>query len=589
MNTFPDESTGAPGATPEVSAEGTQMLTALVQLRGALQGTELALELPGVLEPRRARDEVVSQLEDYVIPRLMTIEAPMLAVVGGSTGAGKSTLVNSLVGEKVTTPGVLRPTTRSPVLVHHPDDAHWFGQDRLLPELRRVTRATDDPHALQLVASANVPQGLAVLDAPDIDSVEEANRLLAAQLLAAADLWLFVTSAARYADQVPWEYLRQAADRSAAVAIVLDRTPDEALETVATHLARMMASRGLKDSPLFAVPERQPSADGLLPAEAVADVRGWLDTLAADSEARAAVVRQTLEGAIRTVARRAHEVADAASEQAVVADRLRRDADSAYDECGRQVLEALSDGTLLRGEVLARWQEFVGTGELLKSLEDRVGWFRDKLVNAIKGKPQQAERVTVALESGLENLLLEHAEAAAERAAASWGSLESGQRLLAECDHDLSRASRDFRRRAERTVLDWQAEVLEMVRAEGADKRTTARFLAYGVNGLGVALMVVVFAHTGGALVGAEAGVAGGSAVLGQKLLEAVFGDQAVRTLAERARKDLEARVEQLVESERARYLAVLAGVGDPGAASEGVREAARRIDDLRFARTGGE
>ena len=75
-----------------------------------------------------------------------------------------------------------------------------------------------------------------------------------------------------------------------------------------------------------------------------------------------------------------------------------------------------------------------------------------------------------------------------------------------------------------------------MVRTEGADKRTTARFLAYGVNGLAVALMVVVFAHTAG-LTGAEAGIAGGSAVIGQKLLEAVFGDQAVRTLADRARR----------------------------------------------------
>ena len=85
-----------------------------------------------------------------------------------------------------------------------------------------------------------------------------------------------------------------------------------------------------------------------------------------------------------------------------------------------------------------------------------------------------------------------------------------------------------------------------MVRSEGADKRTTARFLAFGVNGLSVALMVVVFAHTAG-VTGAEAGIAGGSAVLGQKLLEAVFGDQAVRRLAEHAREDLEERVDDAV------------------------------------------
>ena len=126
----------------------TAMVTALVRLRGALQEARLPLELPGAEEQRAARAEMVDQLEDYVIPRLMTLDAPLLAVVGGSTGAGKSTLVNSLVGTRVTAPGVLRPTTRSPVLVHHPDDARWFGQDRLLPELERVERQTNDPLGL---------------------------------------------------------------------------------------------------------------------------------------------------------------------------------------------------------------------------------------------------------------------------------------------------------------------------------------------------------------------------------------------------------------------------------------------------------
>ncbi|WP_435742410.1 dynamin family protein [Nocardioides sp. SYSU DS0663] len=566
-----------------------RMLTALVQLRSALQAVALPLELPGVDEQRSARQEMVDQLEDYVIPRLMTIDAPLLTVVGGSTGAGKSTLVNSLVGTRVTTPGVLRPTTRSPVLVHHPEDAQWFGQDRLLPDLERVRHSTDDPDALQLVASDGVPQGLAILDAPDVDSVEERNRLLAAQLLAAADLWLFVTSAARYADQVPWGFLKQAAERSTAVAIVLDRTPDDAMQTVATHLARMLASRGLKDSPLFTVAEGPVDADGLLPSGHVADVRGWLQSLAADADARAAVVKQTLEGAIRTLTHRAHRVAGAADEQVELTRRLREDADRAYDGAVEEIRRACADGTLLRGEVLARWQEFVGTGELLKSLENRVGWLRDRVVNAVKGKPQQAERVTVAVESGLETLVLEHAEAAAERAEAAWQQHAAGQGLLAAADEDLGRASRDLRRATERAVREWQQEVLEMVRTEGADKRTTARFLAYGVNGLSVALMVVVFAHTGGVLIGAEAGIAGGSAVLGQKLLEAVFGDQAVRSLAERARRSLDVRITELIEAERARYVRVLDGLALSSTAPEQLRQASRRVDDVRFSAGRGD
>ena len=116
-----------------------------------------------------------------------------------------------------------------------------------------------------------------------------------------------------------------------------------------------------------------------------------------------------------------------------------------------------------------------------------------------------------------------------------------------------------------------------------ADKRTTARFLAFGVNGLSVTLMIVVFAHTAG-VTGAEAGIAGGSAVLGQKLLEAVFGDQAVRRLAARAREDLNSRVEALLDGERARFLAVLDDLGVEEGAADHLRNAARAVDDLRFA-----
>jgi hypothetical protein len=571
------------GGAPTPGSYGTVMLTALVRLHHALQGVRLPLELPGIEEQRTALREMVDQLEDYVIPRVTTLEAPLLTVVGGSTGAGKSTLVNSLVGRKVTQPGLLRPTTRSPVLVHHPADESWFGAERLLPDLERVNHPTTDPEALQLVAADAVPPGLAILDAPDVDSVVEKNRELAAQLLAAADLWLFVTSAARYADQVPWDFLRQAAERSTAVAIVLDRTPADAVQTVATHLARMLASRGLKDSPLFIVREAPVSEDGLLPSDHVAEIRGWLAALAGDVGARQQIVIQTLDGAVRTLTRRSYPVADAAAGQVEAADRLRRDATSAYEHEVEAVLAGIEDGTVLRGEVLARWQEFVGTGELLKGLETRVGRIRDRLVNTVRGRPQQAERITVAVESGLELLILEHAEAAAERAEASWRQLASGERLLDDARAELGRASRELRRNAERSVREWQSGVLEMVRTQGQDKRTTARFLAFGVNGLSVALMIVVFSYSYG-LTGAEVGIAGGSAVLGQKLLEAVFGDQAVRSLAERARKDLEARVRELFAAEQARYTDVLDTLGLDPEIPEQLRRASRRVEDARYA-----
>ncbi len=561
----------------------TEIISVLVRLRQALIDHAMPYETADAVASRAERESIVQQLDDYVIPRLVQIDAPLLTVVGGSTGAGKSTLVNSLVGSLVTQTGVLRPTTRSPVLVHNPVDAHWFGADRVLPHLERTDRSTNDPGALQLVATDDLPPGLAILDAPDVDSVEVRNRELAAQLLAAADLWLFVTSAARYADAVPWDYLKAAAERSTAVAVILDRTTPKAVREVSSHLARMLTTRGLGDSPLFTVPESPLSEDGLLPKDAVASVRGWLDSLAADTVARSTVVRKTLDGAISSLGRRTRTVADAMRTQEQIGGQLRSDAIKAYADSLAAVDVACQDGTMLRGEVLARWQEFVGTGELLKNLEDRVGRLRDRIFNAARGRPQQAQKVTVAVESGLETLIVEHAESAAERAALAWRSLPAGGALIDQAPGDIDRASRDMRAHVQRTVRDWQGSVLELVRTEGRDRRATARFLAFGVNGMGVALMMVIFVHTAG-VTGAEVGVAGGSAVVAQKILEAVFGDQAVRRLAEAARADLHKRVSVLWEMELQRFLDALDANAVAVGGADRLLSLSRELDDVRWA-----
>src|SRR5215210_5762532 len=114
-------------------------LTAALQgLRDDLAEVRLDLPVPGAAEARRVRDDLAAQVDDYLLPRLRQMDAPVLMVVGGSTGAGKSTLVNSLVGAVVSPAGVLRPTTRAPVLAHHPDDARWFDDQRILPGLARA-------------------------------------------------------------------------------------------------------------------------------------------------------------------------------------------------------------------------------------------------------------------------------------------------------------------------------------------------------------------------------------------------------------------------------------------------------------------
>ncbi len=570
----------------EVATEQAAMalITALMKLRGALAASRLPIDVVGADEARQQQKAMLDQLDDYILPRLVQLEAPVLAVVGGSTGAGKSTLVNSLIGQVVSEPGVLRPTTRSPVLIHHPADAEWFAGDRVLPGMARSSGdkpgGTEDPGQIRLVAADTIPQGLAVLDAPDIDSVVEANRDLATQLLAAADLWLFVTTAARYADAVPWEFLQSASDRSTAVAVVLDRAPADTIDDITGHLAQMLLERGLGDSPLFSIKETVVDGNGMLASEVVASIKDWLIDLAADAEARSAVVRRTLQGAVTAMTKKTPAFAKAVRAQADTVVELRTTAETAYERAVKDIAKATQDGTMLRGEVLARWQEFVGTGELLKGLQTNVGRLRDKVRTAVVGKPPPTRDLKDAVESGLESLLREHAEAAAERAEESWQSTAPGRQLLAAGDRDMGRMSKEFPAEAGRAVREWQGYVLDLVRQEGADKRSAARILAYGVNGLGLALMVVIFASTAGIPTGAEVGVGAGTAVVGQKLLEAVFGDQAVRTLAAKARDDLDARVHALMDAEFARYLAVLdQHPVDPDAPRQLI-EAARAVED---------
>ena len=565
-----------------MTAPPLRLPDALTALRNQLADAPLGLATPDVDAARRAAHGITDQIDDYLLPRLLDLDAPLLTVVGGSTGAGKSTLVNSLVGAPVTTAGVLRPTTRAPVLVCAPADLPAFSGDRVLPGLPRVTGAAGGAGTVQLVVRDDLPAGLALLDAPDVDSVVESNRELAGQLLAAADLWVFVTTASRYADAVPWDVLRTAQERGTALAVVLDRVPPEAAQEVAADLAGMLERAGLAAARLFVVEER-PLVDGRLPEDQVAPLRAWLHALAADQDARAAVVRQTLTGALDSLEQRAAGVAVAIEAQDGAARSLHEAATAAYDSARAGVDEGVRSGSLLRGEVLARWQEFVGTGEWMRSLQSSVGQLRDRLTSALTGRPTPADGLQGALENSVERLLRAEADRAAERTVTTWRSLPGGAALLAGAERELEQASPDFPEAAAAQVRDWQGTVLDLVRSEGADKRSRARVLSWGVNGAGAAVMVVVFAQTGG-LTGGEIAVAGGTTAVGQRVLEAVFGDAAVRSLAARAREDLEARADELLRYEQDRFDARLAAVAPAPDAADELRSAVAALTAARRA-----
>ncbi|GGT59396.1 dynamin family protein [Streptomyces purpureus] len=350
-----------------------QLLDALSALRDRVAAVRLPLPLPGVPRARQTRAELLAQLDDYLVPRLKDPEAPLLAVVGGSTGTGKSTLVNSLVGRRVSEAGVLRPTTRTPVLVCHPDDHHWFAGMRVLPQLTRVwlpqqdeTDPAGDPEpppagTLRIETATSLPRGLALLDAPDIDSLVVENRLLAAELICAADVWVMVTTASRYADAVPWHLLRTAKEYDATLVTVLDRVPHQVIGEVSRQYEALLIKAGLGEVPRFTIPELPESTgggSGLLPDTAVAPLRGWLVHRATDPAARQQAVVRTAVGVIDSLNARMPELAGAVAAQYAAAVRLSGAVETAYEQEAERVRARVKGGAVLAGDARTRWRTY---------------------------------------------------------------------------------------------------------------------------------------------------------------------------------------------------------------------------------------
>ena len=291
-------------AESHVRVDARLLEAALLNLRKRVAAIPLVFKIAGSAEVKTERAKLLSQIDDYLLPRVRRSAAPVLVALVGSTGAGKSTLVNSIVGAHVSATGVRRPTTNSPVLACHPDDIDWFAENNFLPTLPRVRQEglarPGRDGLLVLAASEGMPRGIALLDTPDIDSVVKAHHEFAYQFLDASDLWLFMTSASRYADGPVWEILQHARERKASLGVVLSRIPQAYRTELSDHFNAMLDANGIAAENRFVILET-PLIDGKLPRDAYQPIRDWLADTATRSDRRVAVLSQNHVGRARHV------------------------------------------------------------------------------------------------------------------------------------------------------------------------------------------------------------------------------------------------------------------------------------------------
>jgi energy-coupling factor transporter ATP-binding protein EcfA2 len=557
-------------------------LRALVERLDALAARRLATRPRSEAASTRAT-RLADHLAGHVRVRAASLEAPLLVVLVGPTGAGKSTVFNTIAGRAASETGVLRPTTRVAVVLVHPDDRVGLAEG---------TFARIPPSLVRFVEDATIERGLVLVDAPDIDSIEHANRDLTDRLIEAADLALFVTTATRYADRVPWGVLDRVRERGLPLQVIVNRMPPDPSDRadILADVRRLLSEAGLdeaqsgvEDGPareIVTVAEGalDPAGDRLATG-AIAPVLSEIARLRADHDARVALAARALTGSLTGLGESIDQIADDADHESIDVEALRRIADRAYETALEGLRHEVARGTFLREEALRQWQTFVGADQMTRFFSEGIGRLRGAIAAVLRPATAPVAEVRAATTEDLTAVARLQAAEAARRTATSWSETPVASRALAE-QPGLWVPSPDFDRRLEARLARWIEGITEEIQASGRPKRMLARGAAVGVNAMGTGVMLATFIHTGG-LTGAELGVAAATAFLNQKVLAALFGEAAMVELVAHAKQRLDEALSTTFDEERARFDALLPEVGVLSALAADLRAAAADVRAL--------
>ena len=291
------------------------------------------------------RQSVIDTIRKYLLHRLREPDAPVVAALVGLSGVGKSTVLNSLAQEAISPTGVVRPTTTRGVLWAHRQHAARYWTEF-------VGRVTDQigPTTDVVIGDDPLTRHLTFVDTPPLEMTPQGAATTAAETLMFADICLFVSSADRYGDVAPLEFLTAARARGIPILFVLNRLPADAelRRDLLEDFAQKLTSAGLLLEPdpgfIFGIEEgtRVRRHGGLRP-EAVAALRKELSEVS-DPDFRLVIIDESAEATVLAVAERAEALALALRAEGAERDALRAITRENYERKAAEIRDGLYAG-----------------------------------------------------------------------------------------------------------------------------------------------------------------------------------------------------------------------------------------------------